>query len=139
MSWTGQKLDKGIVDGKMIFVQILYTDGAEKTLESLRRFPVPADWPDSEMRQKLADLNAPQDIKAQLQSILLGDVLPAPAPIPQTPEQIAQGKWLSAHRSWVQCSKAVAQAFGKKTQGDVDALRLALEALPYLDAYEAFL
>lgn len=139
MSWTAQKVFKDITASGQILVDIVYTDGIDKILDEQRSFPVPADWPDGIMRARLAVLNAPQDIKAQFSAIQLGDPLPAPNLIPPTPEQVAEQAWFMAYRAWIQVKKAVDQKLGKKTQADVDAARANLDALPYLDVYEASL
>ena len=78
--------------------------------------------------------NAPQDIKAQLAAIELGDILPAPIPPPPTQEELDRAAFLTLCQVYRQQRAEVVGGMGKATQADVDTTHAQMQAT-YKDTY----
>ena len=81
--FTATKTGKGFSNGQ-VWVCVLFTDGVEKFETVYRADTISPDWPDAQMRSRLAQLNA-----LDLTTIKLGAADPAPVVVVVPPTQAA--------------------------------------------------
>ena len=134
MPWIGKKVNK-VFDGGIVAVTVRYSDGMDSFVEVYRDTVIRADWPDGQIRDREAQLNA-----VDLTAIKLGarDDAPVIVPVPPTQDELDKAEFLVLVDSFRRVQSEVKAGVGKSTQADLDALVIQIKAA-YKDEYAPFL
>lgn len=135
--WTAtiNKISRASTDKRLATIGVTYSNG---TVSDDRTYTLSPASIESTLQGEIAQYEAVDAMIANPPTWAHpGGTITAPTPTTPTAQETAEAAWVAAYRRVQQLKRGVATGVAAITQAKLDGAVATLNALPYLDAYEA--